>query len=76
MRWDAYFRSGFHPDGTCFGSRKEQERKTCQKMHIGRLELVMKRKKCVEEWLKEQGHWSLEQLYRQGNENTEFIAME
>ena len=28
MGWDAYFRSGFHPDGAFCGSRKEQERRT------------------------------------------------
>ena len=45
MRWDAYFRSGFHPDGAFFGSRKEQER-NCHKVHLGRLALAMRRKKC------------------------------
>ena len=34
MGWDAYFRSGFHPDGASFGSRKEQERKNCHKVHV------------------------------------------
>ena len=45
MGWDAYFRSGFHPDGAFFGSRKEQERKKCHGIHIGRLAPAMRRKK-------------------------------
>ena len=45
MGWDACFRSGFHPDGAFFGSRKEQERKNCHKVYLGRLALAMRKKK-------------------------------
>ena len=29
----------------------------------------------VEEWLREQGHGSMEALYKQGSENAEYVAM-
>ena len=45
MGWDAYFRSGFHPDGAFFGIGKEQERKNCHKVYLGRVALAMRRKK-------------------------------
>ena len=31
MCWDAYFKSGFHPDGASFGNRKEQQKKPSTK---------------------------------------------
>jgi len=46
MCWDAYFKSGFHPDGACFGNRKEQERKTFHEVYLGSYALVTRRKKC------------------------------
>jgi len=45
MGWDACFRSGFHPDGAFFGSRKEQERKICHRVQLGRVALATRRKK-------------------------------
>ena len=51
MGWDAYFRSGFHPYGAFFGIGKEQERKNCHKVYLGRVALAMRRKKYLGEQL-------------------------
>ena len=50
--------------------------KRVTKMTNGALLVQKEKGGIVEEWLREQGHGSLEELYKQGKENTEFIAME
>jgi len=51
MGCDACFRSGFHPDGAFFHSRKEQEiKKNCYKVHLGRLSLATRSENCPSEY--------------------------